>query len=263
VSGAGIVELRRGGTRPTADAAVPAPPGLLTIITVVYNGAGALERTIQSVLAIRGHLVEYLVIDGGSHDGTTALLQRYNDRIAFWVSEPDRGLYDAMNKGWAAARPGSRILYLGAGDEILTLPDDLASYGPRDVIYGDVELGARLFRSVAGPGLRMINRLHHQALLVPKALSPAPPFDLAYTVYADFDFNQRLLKAGARFVRSEQLRARALPGGLSSSFFVRESLAVVRKNFGPAWATVAAGYYLALGFKKGFGHLSFRDPRRR
>ena len=80
------------------------PPGtpedpLISIITVVYNNVKLLEQTIQSVINQSGKHIEYIIIDGGSTDGTVELIQHYDQQIDYWVSEPDLGIYDAMNKG--------------------------------------------------------------------------------------------------------------------------------------------------------------------
>lgn len=72
---------------------------LISIITVVYNGAKTLEQTIQGVLNQSYKNIEYIIIDGGSTDGTIDIIKRYEKDISFWISEPDKGLYDAMNKG--------------------------------------------------------------------------------------------------------------------------------------------------------------------
>lgn len=72
---------------------------LVSIVTVVYNGESTLQRTIESVLAQDYPNIEYIIVDGGSKDGTVNLIKRYDDRLDFWVSERDKGIYDAMNKG--------------------------------------------------------------------------------------------------------------------------------------------------------------------
>ena len=77
---------------------------LISIITVVYNGSKTLEQTIQSVLNQTYKNIEYIVIDGGSTDGTLDIIKNYESHINYWISEPDKGLYDAMNKGVSVAK---------------------------------------------------------------------------------------------------------------------------------------------------------------
>lgn len=218
---------------------------LISIITVVYNGADCLEQTIKSVLNLKHHNVEYILIDGGSTDGTLEIIKKYEPHINYWKSEPDRGIYDAMNKGWVVAKEDSYILFLGAGDRIISLPEDMSKYKVDDVIYGKVFIGDNLvFNSSAGFRLKIYNSLHHQALLINKSLSPAEPFDLNFNVYADFDFNQRLMRRGVNFVYSEDFKAFAMPGGISTVLDFAESLRVIEKNYGLIWSSVArAGYW--------------------
>ena len=75
----------------------------ISIITVVYHAADTIEQTIRSVVEQDYPNIEYIIIDGGSTDGTLDVIKKYEDRIAYWVSEPDKGIYDAMNKGLSAA----------------------------------------------------------------------------------------------------------------------------------------------------------------
>jgi len=92
---------------------------LITVITVVYNGAKHLEETIKSVLNQTYPNVEYIIIDGGSTDGTLDIIKKYEDKIDYWVSEPDEGIYDAMNKGILTAL-GKGLLFLNSGDKFLS-----------------------------------------------------------------------------------------------------------------------------------------------
>lgn len=88
---------------------------LISIITVVRNGEKYLEQTIQSVLNQTYKNIEYIIIDGSSSDGTLDIIRKYEDRVTYWMSQPDEGIYDAMNKGSIIAS-GDYALYLNAGD---------------------------------------------------------------------------------------------------------------------------------------------------
>ncbi|MCB0642106.1 MAG: glycosyltransferase, partial [Phaeodactylibacter sp.] len=95
----------------------------ISVITVVYNAVDLLEDTLLSVLNQTYDNIEYVVVDGASTDGTTEIVHRYKDRIDRWVSEPDKGLYNAMNKGLAMAT-GDFVWFMNAGDHIYS-PDTL------------------------------------------------------------------------------------------------------------------------------------------
>ena len=233
-----------GGLRATANNQKKQRP-LVTVITAVLNGANAIEKTIQSVLVQKQHHIEYLVIDGGSTDGTIDILRRYSDSIDYWISAPDKGIYDAFNRGWKLASAESHILFLGAGDRIISLPP-IEVIEKSEVVYGNVvfDEGNR-FTSKADFRLRLGNTLHHQSLLVKKSLSPDSPFDTAFKTYADFDFNQRLHKQKVKFTFAKEFASYALPGGHSKDFQMGESLRIVRKNFGLFYAGIAFMYYLA------------------
>ena len=116
----------------------------LSVITITWNAAATLERTLRSVREQSWPHIEHLIIDGGSDDGTLELIGRYAHEQLRWVSEPDRGLYDAMNKGAAMAK-GDYLCFLNAGDTffaadtvekmMLTFEDASAP----DILYGETE----------------------------------------------------------------------------------------------------------------------------
>jgi glycosyltransferase involved in cell wall biosynthesis len=210
----------------------------VTVITTVYNRVAEFAETVQSVLQFARPDLEYIVIDGGSTDGTVELIRTHSNQLKHWLSEPDRGIYDAMNKGWALADPESRVLFLGAGDRLLALPNDSELGQNSDVVlYGNVQLDrGHVFHARAGIWLKLFNSLHHQALLIPKQLHPEPPFDLLYPLYADFDFNQRLCLQGVSFRFEPGLLSYAAPDGLTRNLLLDELAKIIRKNYGPVWS---------------------------
>lgn len=222
--------------------------GKISIITVVKDSVCLLEETILSVIEKMATAeIDYIVIDGGSTDGTTDIIRKYADQISYWVSEPDSGIYDAMNKGWATATDDSFILFLGAGDRLLSLPENMDRYSSQQVVYGNVQIGDyAVFTSKAGIYLKLYNSLHHQALMVNKSCHPDVPFNTHYKIYADFDFNQRLKKNGVRFIYSPQLLAYAHPGGVSDQRSFSETLSIINNNYGFFWMFLALGCFKAM-----------------
>lgn len=96
----------------------PTIPARLTIVTVVYNAVERLIFTFESVSALHRDDVQYIVVDGGSKDRTLEFLQTHNEQLAYWLSEPDHGIYNTMIKVIQLAAAGMYILFLGASDAI-------------------------------------------------------------------------------------------------------------------------------------------------
>ncbi|NYF78213.1 glycosyltransferase family 2 protein [Granulicella arctica] len=217
---------------------------LVSIITVVFGAVQDLPELFDSVARFKSNNIEFIVIDGGSKDGTRELLGQYDSVIDYWVSEPDRGIYDAMNKGIAAAR-GTFLFHLNAGDRLLHLPIQeliVARSNDTDVAAFRVLLdGKREFRPRCGVELRLKNTLHHQGTFYKRAGFPV--YNIDYRVFADFDANQRLARDGARIAIFNQVVASHMGGGLSdvqTEATVAEFFEVIRKNYGwihlpPAW----------------------------
>ena len=118
---------------------------LFTVITVTYNAEKWLEQTILSVGEQFGGNLEYLIVDGGSKDGTLEIIRKYPEIVTAWVSEPDKGLYDAMNKGLRKAT-GEYVLFLNAGDTlqekegIRQLSEIVLTHDFPDIVYGETDL---------------------------------------------------------------------------------------------------------------------------
>lgn len=112
----------------------------LSVITVNLNNAAGLEKTILSVISQTYDDFEYLIIDGFSTDNSKEIIEKYNDRITFWTSETDSGIYNAMNKGIRAAN-GEYCLFLNSGDTLYNntiLKETIGSESTEDIMYGNI-----------------------------------------------------------------------------------------------------------------------------
>ena len=172
----------------------------VTIITVCRNHAKQLERTIQSVESQTWQEKEYLVIDGASTDDTLDVIKAHEASITRWVSEPDQGIYDAMNKGVRMAR-GEWVIFMNAGDTFAsddTLQRVFGSPQNADVIYGDVIKG-ELVKKAEAP--RNAHRMFycHQSAFVRTSCLREFPFDIRHRMSADFKQVKQLYLSGKRF----------------------------------------------------------------
>ena len=118
---------------------------LISIITVVFNGEKKLEKTILSVINQTYDNLEYIVIDGSSKDGTIDIVKKYEDKINYWVSEKDSGIYEAMNKGILASK-GDYINFMNAGDfftknNLVSEVVNILASEEIDFLYGDFNIG--------------------------------------------------------------------------------------------------------------------------
>lgn len=165
---------------------------LITVITVVYNGYTSLEKTILSVINQTYLNIQYVVIDGGSTDGTVDILHRYSSKINYWVSEPDKGVYDAMNKGLDQAA-GKWVYFLGAGDVLLDILEKVAPQLTDEYIiyYGDVYRKDTLttYDGEFSPFKLAVLNICHQAILYPSSVFKKHRYNLKYKIQADHALN--------------------------------------------------------------------------
>lgn len=170
----------------------------VSIITVSYNAAKTIEQTIQSVVNQTYNNIEYIIIDGGSTDGTVDIIEKYEDKIAYWVSEPDNGIYDAMNKGIKKA-VGKYIQFLGS-DDCLIKSDvigqissiflenvDIASF-PVIAVDEDLKIEHIMSNKIDTASIPYGNMLPHQGVFVDAKLMKNYLFNTKYSLIADFDF---------------------------------------------------------------------------
>src|SRR5688572_26851104 len=114
---------------------------LVSIITIVFNGEKHLQQTIESVLGQTYSNIEYIIVDGGSKDNSVSIIEKYSTQLAYWISEPDKGISDAFNKGISKAN-GEMIGLINADDwyEKDTVQKVMALRGNCDVVYGNLAL---------------------------------------------------------------------------------------------------------------------------
>lgn len=170
----------------------------LSVITVCYNAASLLERTLLSVLSQKGADFEYLVIDGGSTDGTLDLLQKYSRKIDLMVSEPDNGIYNAMNKAVKSAS-GEYCIFMNAGDcfcKDSTLAEVTPYLDGNSVIVLGNELlmkGRRLIGYTKSSGavsdVRLkLSSISHQASFILRSSLLDSPYDESLRLVSDWKF---------------------------------------------------------------------------
>ncbi|MGI9043023.1 MAG: glycosyltransferase family 2 protein [Gemmatimonadaceae bacterium] len=235
---------REGGRRlsghvPEASGANP----LVSIVTAVYNGAKHIEETILAIAGQTYMPVQHIVVDGGSTDGTVEILEKYGGTLAYWVSEPDNGIYDAMNKGIdLVADAESYILFANADDHLYSpeaVDRMIAASSGEDLLYGRMVLTDGDISGIAGRKVDLDDlaqeTLCHPATFVRrKIFDRVGKFDTTYRIAADYDHIVRCFAApvSTRFV--DVIVSTMRMGGLSDDRFLlscRERKAVIRKRF--------------------------------
>jgi len=200
----------------------------ISIITIVYNGISTIEKTIKSIAAQSYPNVEYIVVDGGSNDGTIDIVKNYSDSVSKWVSEPDKGIYDAMNKGITLSS-GDYLWFINSGDEVYA-PDTLQRiFNPNnspfhDIYYGDTvmidsegkEIGNRRLTppsSLSWRDFRNGMLVSHQSIIVSKKV--ASMYNTRYKFSADFEWCLLAMKKADRVINTHQILSRFLDGGIT------------------------------------------------
>lgn len=190
---------------------------LVSVIIPVYNRVEQLEAALQSVLSQKDGIAELIVIDGGSTDGTVDVIRKYIDRLAYWVSETDNGIYDAMNKGVKHAR-GKYLLFLGSDDRLIVRLDEIRGdlRDPSTIYYGN-------YRTEAGPAWDgpytswrlAVQTINHQSVFYPVKAFEDGGYSTKYKISGDWEFNLRCFA-------NKKLRFQYIPCEIS--FFSREGV---------------------------------------
>lgn len=188
---------------------------LLSIITINFNNLDGLRKTVDSVLHQSFIDYEWIVIDGGSTDGSKELLEQNQEHFAYWCSEPDKGIYNAINKGIAHAK-GDYIQFLNSGDWLYgsnTLEKAFTQIdGQFDIYYGDmiqVNDGGRLnpisYPDELGFLFFPYNNICHQATFYRRTLFDNNPYDESFSIVSDWAMNLKLLFEGRTFKHLDQI----------------------------------------------------------
>jgi len=205
----------------------------ITVVTAVFNGCDFIEKTIQSVIKQTYQNIEYIIIDGGSTDGTLDVIKKYGNKIDYWVSAPDKGIYDAMNKGIARAK-GDWIYFINAGDSLFSVKtlenlklDSLSS--STDVLYGNINIidpqtGLASFHNmqeIIDINFLIKSNICHQALIYKtKLFVNFKGYDAMYQICADYDKLLQLFLAGKLIKKINLTICNYLEGGRSRKSYV-------------------------------------------
>lgn len=224
---------------------------LISVITVVYNNVDLIEDTIKSVLSHEMDHFEYIIIDGGSTDGTVDIIFKYLDKISIFITEKDKGIYDAMNKGINCST-GTFVYFINCGDRLLNLPVKELSKGiSNDINCFPVQLsnGQKIIPS-SGFMLKLKNTLPHQGCFYKR--SKDLNYDLNYKVFSDFNLNQQIyIKRGKILAFKEPVIAFHDMGGIShDKKYSKEIFKVVTANFGLIYKILSWFYFK----KRGLSH---------
>lgn len=231
-------------------------PPIISIITVVFNSAKTLRATMESIIPQLSAEVEYIVIDGGSTDGTQDIIAQYTSQLAYSVSEPDKGIYDAWNKGLARAS-GQYIGFVGADDVLL--PDALGTYlshirqQPQIEYWSSkVAFGHMGGRVIGQPWRwdrfrRYMTVAHVGSLHRRNLYERFGTYDTSYRIVGDYEL---LLRAGvslrAGFV--DQITVLMGHGGVSNKFALQalaETARAKKKTNATSPAAASFDYHLA------------------
>jgi glycosyltransferase involved in cell wall biosynthesis len=221
-----------GGRRVRGELRAERP--LVSIIVVLFRDRQECIRLLGNITAFDPREFELIVIDGGSDDGTVGVLQEWDDKIDYWLSEPDSGIYDAMNKGITAAH-GEYILHLNAGDTLISIPTETLAACLEDQVdvasFTVMMNKDEIFLPQTGFPLKFENTWHHQGTFYRRTTELA--YDTRYRVFADFDLNQRLFRSGKTVRLFKEAVSHHQKDGISAASHKSSEInRIIRKNFG-------------------------------
>lgn len=225
----------------------------VSIITVCFNCVKDIKKTIESVSHCLTQQIEYIVIDGGSTDGTLDIIKEYEESISFWISEPDKGIYDAMNKGLEHAK-GKWAIFINVGDLLRDVPDILLDEGTLayDAVLCPVETENGIVKPSYNWNLNYRNTIPHQGLFYNISKSKLF-FDICYKVYADYDLNLQIYKRGCQVCILDKVVAfHSLDGISNIGHNTNEFYVIIKKHNSLLYVLLAFLRLKYLGIKTRF-----------
>lgn len=227
----------------------------ISVGIVTFNAEVTLADTIQSILNQTYASVEIIIIDGKSKDNTVDVIRRYEDRIAYWQSEKDKGIFDAMNIACKHAT-GDFLLFLGADDYFYNeqvLEKVIQKINDRDSIYyGQVYLSReeRLYAGEFNTLKHSMMGFPHQALFYPRSVYQQYTYNLKYKYTADYDLNLRLWGKGVPFVYLDETITYFSQEGEGSvnvdTAFFNDKVGIIHRNLGIKYAILSIAHRIKI-----------------
>ena len=242
---------------------------LISIITVTYNCKKILEQSIRSVLNLSYDNIEFIIVDGGSTDGTLKVIHKYKRFIDFWISKKDRGIYDAMNKGSKFAM-GDALFFLNAGDKLINeqfirliklFEQNRKLYGKNFVLCGTHIYTKNYpgFKFLKNNFIPLLGRLpSHQSMLIPKKLQLENLYDEKFPISADKDFKLKIYLKKVKYIIKNYTVCLSLPDGKSQNMSNHlnlknrtiETYYIFKKNYNILWALIYSFVFYIWNFRK-------------
>lgn len=210
---------------------------LISVITVVYNDAQNIEKTIQSVLSQEYDNIEYIIIDGKSNDGTAEICKKYSEKLSLFISEKDSGIYNAMNKGIKFSS-GKWIFFLNSGDVFYNtsvISDVFQDNSEADILYGKAITTEGILcyypKKVSLPMFIFERMICHQAIFAKRETFENNNFNEEYRIIADRVWLYNCYKTHKRFEKKNIIISKYDTNGISSnqSKFDKESLSYLKR----------------------------------
>lgn len=215
---------------------------LISIVTIVFNDEEHLENTILSVISQTYDNVEYILIDGGSTDGTLNIIKKYEAQIDYWVSEEDEGIYDAMNRG-ASSSSGDWLNFMNAGDSFYssTIVENIKEYfNGSKVIFGRTKIIDSENKTWDYPDINITHLNiagwlqmkfpNHQSMFFPKEYYKHNKYDLNFPISADSHYKKASLKE-LGYIFYDDFVSNFYTGGISSKPNIKGLISICHERF--------------------------------